>query len=96
MRVLNIYHLRSCGPLQDHGQYIGRGSPWGNPFLATEHGRERCLELFEEYAWRRLQRDPSWLAPLVGYDLLCFCSPKHCHGHILRRLVLTYGRRMLR
>ena len=29
--------------------YVGRGSPWGNPFVVGKHGRKkRCVELYEK------------------------------------------------
>lgn len=72
--------------------YVGRGlgSKWGNPYkvgLATaEYTRTESLKLFEEYAERRLKREPDWLDELKGKDLVCWCSPLPCHADILVRL----------
>ena len=56
--------------------YIGRGSPYGNPFKIGQNGsREQCIRLFCEQIMPKLD-----LRPLIGRDLLCFCHPKPCHG----------------
>jgi hypothetical protein len=59
--------------------YIGRGSPWGNPFMIGPHGtREQVLKLFEEMILPQLD-----LEPLRGKDLVCFCKPERCHGDLI-------------
>lgn len=71
----------------DDAVYVGRPSPWGNPFaLQNERDRARVVSCFEEYATRRHAEDPSWLRPLKGRDLVCYCVPKACHADILLRL----------
>lgn len=56
--------------------YIGRGSPWGNPFIIGQHGtREDVIRQFEEEILPTLD-----VENLRGKDLVCFCSPKACHG----------------
>lgn len=60
-------------------KYIGRGSPWGNPYIIGEHGtREQCIKLFAEEILPDLD-----LEELVGCDLVCFCWPKPCHGQVI-------------
>lgn len=67
---------------------IGRGTPWGNPFIVGVDGeRERVVAKFRHYAMWRLEREPGWLAPLYGKDLACYCSPNLCHGHIILELL---------
>ena len=57
--------------------YIGRGSPWGNPFKIGIHGnRDRVCDRFEREILPTLD-----LEPLRGKDLVCFCAPLRCHGH---------------
>lgn len=64
--------------------YIGRGSPWGNPFpIGPNASRDQVIEKFRIYAEARLIREPEWLIPLRGKDIVCFCSPLKCHGDIL-------------
>ncbi len=59
--------------------YIGRGSPWGNPFPISQYQtREQVIERF------RLETLPKLdVRPLIGKDLVCFCKPKACHGDLL-------------
>ena len=48
---------------------------------------DHSLTLFRDYAAQRARRDRSWLAPLEGYDLACWCpEDSRCHAAILLRL----------
>jgi hypothetical protein len=74
--------------------YIGRPSPWGNPFshLPKSAARYRCAsreEAIARYeAW--LMAQPELVAKarreLRGKVLACWCSPKSCHGDVLARI----------
>lgn len=89
-KVVNIQHDR-CEV------YIGRGGPFGNPYVIGENGdRGEVLFLFEDYFYGRLKRDPEWKAKveaLRGKVLGCFCAgkgviltatkPWRCHGQII-------------
>lgn len=56
--------------------YIGRGSPYGNPFVIGRDGdRDEVCDKFELEVLPTLD-----LTPLIGKDLVCFCKPKRCHG----------------
>lgn len=64
--------------------YVGRPSVFGNPFVIGRDGsRYEVIEMFERY----LQESPDLLqrvkSELKGKDLVCFCSPKACHGDVL-------------
>jgi len=71
-RVHNKYqHTATLGAV-----YIGRGSPWGNPFAIGKHGtRDEVCDRFRDEILPTLD-----LSPLIGKDLVCFCKPKRCHG----------------
>lgn len=72
--------------------YIGRGSPWGNPFrIGPDGSREDVIRKFETYARERLGREPDWLAPLRGRDIVCWCNPAHCHGDVISILIEEEG-----
>lgn len=69
--------------------YIGRGSPWGNPFIIGRDGsRAEVIAKYE--AW--IDTQPQLLArlpELKGRGLVCWCFPKSCHGEGLRRRANT-------
>lgn len=63
--------------------YVGRGSPYGNPFVMADFGdaeRNRVCDQFEQETLPTLD-----LTPLRGKDLVCFCAPKRCHADALLR-----------
>lgn len=66
--------------------YIGRGGPWGNPFIIGRDGdRLEVIALYK--AW--LLRQPHLLErlhELRGRDLVCWCKPAACHGDTLLEL----------
>jgi len=66
-------------------RYIGRGSPWGNPFIIGVAGdRATVIERYREYALERIKDDPTWLDPLKQVEgLVCYCAPLPCHGDVL-------------
>lgn len=72
-RVLNKHKDSLAGAV-----YIGRGSPWDNPYHT--HAREVSIAMFEMYVLPGLD-----LTPLLGRDLYCFCAPKPCHGDAIIR-----------
>jgi Domain of unknown function (DUF4326) len=81
-KVYNQYKNPPVGAV-----YIGRGSPWGNPYVIGKHGtRDEVCDSFESMAKQR----PEFLAQvrreLKGKDLVCFCAPKRCHGDFLLRI----------
>lgn len=70
--------------LPDMAVYIGRPSKWGNPFMVGKDGsRTEVIEKYRTY----LHKNPSLVDDAVnelrGKDLVCWCSPKPCHGDIL-------------
>lgn len=64
--------------------FIGRPSKWGNPFVIDKDGTR--AEVIARYRTWLLGR-PGLLAAarteLAGRDLVCFCSPRPCHGDVL-------------
>jgi hypothetical protein len=94
--VVNKHHGVPAGSV-----YIGRGSPWGNPFSHREGTKAQFVvasreEAIQAYAdW--LQGQPDLLARLPQLrdkTLVCFCRPAKgfqgrlmCHGQVLAGLV---------
>ncbi|TFL15934.1 DUF4326 domain-containing protein [Jannaschia formosa] len=72
-------HNSRAGTAPRHAVYVGRGSPWGNPFRIGPDGtRNDVCDRFEREVLPELD-----LAPLRGRDLVCFCAPARCHADAL-------------
>lgn len=70
-----VLHIRQRLQYPD-AVYIGRGSPYGNPFVLGKHGnRDQVCDLFEKNILPTLD-----VSGLRGKCLLCFCAPLRCHG----------------
>lgn len=70
--------------------YIGRPGKWGNPFTVEDHGRDACIDLFEQDLIERLIRGDTTedeLLELDGKTLGCWCAPKRCHGDVYVKIV---------
>lgn len=67
--------------------YIGRGSPFGNPFKIGRHGsREEVIERFRKYFYAKIEMDEIFayeVLRLKGKVLGCYCKPLACHGDII-------------
>lgn len=85
---------------QGEGFYIGRPSPLGNPFKVTKYtSREEAIDQYENWILKKLiQNDQeitndlnilySYLVKHQHITLICWCSPKSCHGEIIKKLLL--------
>lgn len=81
---------------QDRRQiYVGRGSPWGNPYthlplsstLAQWKVRTREESIARYETWLRSQDHlMARLPSLDGAILVCHCHPQTCHGDVIARL----------
>jgi hypothetical protein len=72
-------HNKRAGTAPNDAVYIGRGSPWGNPFVIGRDGdRNEVCDRFERETLPTLD-----LEPLRGKDLVCWCKPARCHGDII-------------
>ena len=82
--------------------YIGRGSPFGNPFTVDKYGRDGACDKFDMYMEEQLASNKpnplkSGLYHLVDYVkhsqepvmLVCFCAPKRCHGEAIKRHIIN-------
>ena len=82
-RVQNRHH--GTAPLD--AVYIGRGSIYGNPFVIGKHGdRDEVCEAYESMLFSNQELLAKVRKNLRGKDLVCFCSPKRCHGDTLLRV----------
>jgi len=71
-RVLN----RHTDIMTPGARYIGRGTPYGNPYRRGIDGtRNECIKKFEQNVLPHLD-----VSALRGVDLVCSCKPRRCHG----------------
>lgn len=69
-----VWNLRQKKHPKD-AVYCGRGSPWGNPYIAGTHGtRDMVCDKFEHHVLPDLD-----VTSLRGKHLLCWCAPLRCH-----------------
>lgn len=80
-----------------NGIYIGRGSPYGNPFaMSSTRTRDQVCDDYETYFKDQVQNNRSFkqaLDSLVNkaqtsnIELSCFCAPLRCHGDTIKRYI---------
>jgi ribA/ribD-fused uncharacterized protein len=95
IQVVNKHHKME-------GEYIGRGSPLGNPFpigTTVNDSREAVIGRYRIYLADAINRnEPKIIDELnrlgnIAMDtgelrLQCFCYPKQCHGDIIKQVLL--------
>lgn len=86
--VVNKYKVNMSDP---DIVYIGRGSPFGNPFkMYNEEARPKVIELYRHWLWEALQEGKitkEMILDLDGKRLACYCAPKACHGDVLVKAI---------
>lgn len=82
-RVLN----KRTDEITENSVYIGRPSKWGNPFSIGKDGtREDVISKHKKYFLSNPELIAAAKIELKGKDLVCFCSPKACHGDLLLKI----------
>lgn len=70
--------------------YIGRGTKYGNPFpMSKKSDRPEVIDKYKRYIKHQIKMGNVTLQDLAGLhnkDLVCFCAPLPCHGHVLEKL----------
>ena len=87
LRVPRVLNARKVGKIAPNAVYVGRPSPYGNPFVLGVHGtREEVIAMHEARVRgdRRLRQDIR--RDLKGKDLICWCAPETCHADIYLRI----------
>lgn len=85
-RVYNKYH----GDAPKGAVYIGRPSPWGNPFTIGKDGtRDEVLAKYRKWLRGQPMLVERIEKELRGKDLVCFCKPASCHGDTLLEIANT-------
>ena len=78
-----------------NAQYIGRGSPLGNPFvMKSEADRDRVCDQYAVWFEERVKAGDARvmnelrrlykIAKRGGLVLGCYCAPKRCHGETIK------------
>lgn len=91
-KVVNIRHNPDWK--QQGAIYIGRGSPFGNPFKIGKDGdRDEVIEYYDNLFYDELVRDEDMLERILALrnkTLACYCRPENgfqgelmCHGQII-------------
>lgn len=87
--VVNIH------PTGEYDVYIGRSSPFGNPYHIGRDGtREQVIDRYRNYFQDRVRREPDFralLENLRGKRLGCHCAPLACHGQLLVAYLTATG-----
>lgn len=88
------------------GEYIGRGSPLGNPYpIEGANTRDVVIEKYRVWLNQKIEAcDPvvcDELNRLVDIahttgtlKLKCFCAPAACHGDVIKETILTAWNRV--
>ncbi len=67
--------------------YIGRGTPFGNPYAIGQDGdRDEVIRKYRIHFQEKLQIDKKFkgqVEALRGKTLGCHCSPLGCHGDVI-------------
>ena len=82
-------------------QYIGRGSPLGNPYrISPSMGRDQVCDAYHHWFHTQIQeKNPVVLQELRRLFRLakqedvilgCFCAPTRCHGETIKAFLDSY------
>ena len=75
LNVPKVYNKNKRNAPSD-AVYVGRGSPYGNPFVIGVDGdRDEVCDRFRNEVLPTLD-----VSKLRGKSLLCYCAPKRCHA----------------
>lgn len=74
--------------------YIGRGSPFGNPYSDNPNSqakwivesRDESIRLYEQWVWNQPSLIKQIRKDLKDKILGCYCKPLNCHGDILMKI----------
>jgi hypothetical protein len=79
--MTSVIHMNQRKHFDDE-MYIGRGSPYGNPYkISRGLTRMMVIRLYRENVLPKFNEHQ--IAVLIGKKLVCYCSPLACHGDML-------------
>jgi hypothetical protein len=85
-----IQRLRKKGwRMPTNTVYVGRPSKWGNPFrIGADGTREEVILKYRKWLEEKLKEDPTFLNPLKGKDLACWCPlTVPCHADVILEIL---------
>ena len=80
-----VYSRRKSAekPPQD-AVYVGRGTPFGNPFVIGKDGtREDVIRAYREWLTYQPALRERMRRELRGKHLACWCAPEACHADVI-------------
>jgi hypothetical protein len=84
----NMYIGRSGVVFINNERFPKQSSNWANPYTVKKYGREKCLELYEEWIRSKIVKEGNEeLLKLKDKVLGCWCKPNSCHGDILVKII---------
>lgn len=92
LEILNKHHFKEEVP---DSVYIGRGSPFGNPFPLADLRKDRdlCFELYKSFFLSQLANSSTYAKAVYNLNdndrLVCFCKPLLCHGDFIQEFKTT-------
>jgi hypothetical protein len=63
------------------------GHPDCEPGTHPPLSRERVIAAYRQWLLGMLVKDPTFLEPLRGKRLACWCAPLPCHGDVIAEMV---------
>ena len=65
-----------------------KASQWANPFTVKKEGRDKCLEMYECWVRKKIEKEgKDEIKKLKNKVLGCWCCPEKCHGDILVKII---------
>lgn len=87
--IVNVHWYGTVQDLPDDTLYMGRGSPYGNPFggQGKDVTRDQACDRHAEFLRKKLECNSAFEAQMMtdmrGKKIACFCKNKHkeirCH-----------------
>jgi hypothetical protein len=79
-----VVHIRKSA----YDIYIGRPSPWGNPFrIGIDGDRKTVIRKYKQWLLAQPELIERAKKELKGKRLACWCKPSACHGDVLAEIV---------
>ena len=96
--MAELINIKNKSTYSGKGEYIGRGSPLGNPFKITKDvTRQLAVDKYatllktlidtKGMSYHELNRLFNILLCEQKLILICHCSPKPCHGNIIKQVL---------